>query len=347
MSAVGTKPTSQARRITLPESGRRARPGRVERRRQLKASKESFGLLNGCRLRLSFSMEVIPLLNAALVRRLVSAQFPEVAHLDLTPLVTAGTDNAIYRLGQDLAVRLPIRESAVPQVAREQQWLPRLAGHLPLSIPEPLHAGVATDDFPWPWSVCRWLDGQDAGQESLPDLAQAARDLGHFLVALRSIDAAGGPRAGRENHGRGVPLAFLDERVRRDVAQLEGEIDVVGTLDAWDDALAAPAWDEPGVWLHGDLHPSNLLVRGGRIVAVLDFGLMGVGDPAADLFVGWSVLDAPARAVFKVAALADEAMWTRGRGWAVFNAVIALAFYRDSNPVLSQMARRTLAEVVL
>ncbi len=131
------------------------------------------------------------------------------------------------------------------------------------------------------------------------------------------------------------------------MAQLANEIDVAATLRAWDEALAAPAWDGPGAWLHGDLHPSNLLVRDGRIVAVLDFGLLGVGDPAADLFVGWSLLDAPARAVFQAAAGADQAMWTRGRGWAVFNAVIALAFYRDSNAVLSQMARKTLAELAL
>lgn len=202
-------------------------------------------------------MEEMPWLDVELVQRLVRGQFPELADLDLAPLVTAGTDNAIFRMGRDLVVRLPVRESAVPQVAHEQQWLPRLAPHLPLATPEPLYAGVATDDFPWPWSICRWLDGQDAAQGNLSDLSQAASDLGRFLAALRSIDAAGGPRAGRANHGRGVPLAFLDERVRQDVAHLDGEIDVSATLDAWDEALAAPAWDEPGVWLHGDLHPSN------------------------------------------------------------------------------------------
>jgi aminoglycoside phosphotransferase (APT) family kinase protein len=286
-------------------------------------------------------------LDASLVRRLVSGQFPELADCEITPLVTAGTDNAIYRLGDDFAVRLPLRESAVAQVAREQQWLPRLAPHLPLAIPEPLGAGVAAAGYPWPWSVCRWLDGQDAAHADLSNLAQAAIDLGRFLAVLRSIDATDGPRAGRANHGRGVPLAFLDARVRGDVARLEGEIDVAATLRAWDTALSAPVWSGPGAWLHGDLHASNLLVRDGRIVAVLDFGLLGVGDPAADLFAGWSLLDAPARAVFRETAGTDYAMWARGRGWAVFNAVIALAFYLETNPVLCQMARRTLAEVAL
>jgi aminoglycoside phosphotransferase (APT) family kinase protein len=286
-------------------------------------------------------------LDAPLVRRLVRGQFPHWADREVTPLATAGTDNAIWRLGDDLAVRLPLRESAVPQVASEQRWLPRLAPHLPLAIPEPLGAGAPGEGYPWPWSVCRWLDGQDAAHAGVPDLLTAASDLGGFLTALRAIDASDGPRAGRANHGRGLPLALLDARVRRDVAQLAGEIDAAATLDAWAEALAAPAWDGPGAWLHGDLHPSNLLVRDGRIVAVLDFGLLGVGDPAADLFVGWSLLDAPARAVFRATAGADEAMWARGRGWAVFNAVIALAFYRDTNPVLCRMARRTLAEIAL
>lgn len=284
-------------------------------------------------------------LDTARVRRLIAGQFPEWADREITPLISAGTDNAIYRLGEDLAVRLPLRESAVPQTAKEQQWLPRLAPHLPLAIPAPVGAGVAAEGYPWSWSVCRWLDGEDAASAEAIDLDGAASDLGGFLAALRAIDAAGGPRAGRGNHGRGVPLAFLDERVRGDVAQLDGEIDVAATLSAWDQALAACIWDGPGAWLHGDLHPSNLLVRDGRIVAVLDFGLMGVGDPAADLFVGWSLLDAPARDVFRAAAGADDAMWARGRGWAVFNAVIALAFYLETHPVLCRMARRTLAEI--
>jgi aminoglycoside phosphotransferase (APT) family kinase protein len=284
-------------------------------------------------------------LDVPLVRRLVCGQFPHLADREIAPLVTAGTDNAIYRLGDDLAVRLPLRESAAPQIAREQRWLPHLAPHLPLTIPEPLWAGVAAEGYPWPWSIRRWLDGRDAAHAGVPNRLQAAKDLGGFLTALRAIDARGGPPAGRANHGRGLPLARLDKRVRGDLARLGGEIDVGPPLSAWDEALSAPAWSGPGAWLHGDLHPSNLLVRDGRIVAVLDFGLLGVGDPAADLFVGWSLLDAPARAVFRDAAAADDAMWKRGRGWAVFNAVIALAFYLKTNPVLYQMARRTLAEI--
>lgn len=170
--------------------------------------------------------------------------------------------------------------------------------------------------------------------------------MGRFLRALRAIRAVDGPLAGRENHGRGVALALLDDRVRRDVGRLEDAIDNHAALAAWEDALAAPAWSGPGAWVHGDIHPGNLLMRDGRIVAVLDFGLMGVGDPACDLLVAWSLLDGPARDVFRHEVEADEAMWRRGRGWAVFSAVIALAFYMESNPTLCGISRRTLIEVL-
>lgn len=284
-------------------------------------------------------------LDADLVGRLVAGQFPRWTGRAITPVVSAGTDNAIFRLGEDLAVRLPRRESAAVLVEREQRWLPRLAPHLPLATPAPVAAGSPAEGYPWRWSVCSWLDGEDAATASLGDLGLAARDLGRFLVSLRAVDATGGPLAGPENHGRGVPLARLDRRVRDDVAALAGEIDKRVALDAWTEALAAPAWAGPGVWLHGDPHPGNLLVKDGELAGVLDFGLMGVGDPACDLTAAWSLLDAPARRIFRDAVQADAAMWARGRGWAVYGAVIALAFYGDGNPVLAAASRRILAQI--
>lgn len=180
----------------------------------------------------------------------------------------------------------------------------------------------------------------------ISDLFQAARDLGTFLQAFGRIEVDGGPMAGRANSGRGVPLALLDKRVRTDVAALGGEIDGAAILDAWEEALAAPVHGSAATWVHGDLHESNLLVRDGQIVAVLDFGLLGVGDPACDLFVAWSVLDAESRDVFREAVGADEAAWRRGRGWAIFSAIIALAFYLGNSPTLCAMSRRTLTEVL-
>lgn len=285
-------------------------------------------------------------IDEPLVRALVDDQFPQWSDLPLRRTLSAGTDNAIFRLGEGLAVRLPIRTSAAPQAEREQRWLPILAPALPLEIPTPLAAGRPTEGYPWAWSVCAWLAGVDAAAAPPLDLTQAGRDLGAFVAALGRIDASDGPAAGRGNKGRGVPLSLLNERVRADIATLGAEIDGAAVLNAWEEALAVPAHSGRGTWLHGDLHPSNLLVRDGRIAGVLDFGLLGVGDPACDLFVAWSYLDAPARRVFQQAAGADEAAWLRGRGWAIFSAVIALAFYLQKNPTLCAMSRRTLAEVL-
>lgn len=288
-----------------------------------------------------------PRIDESLIRRLLAVQFPTWADLPLRPVASAGTDNAIFRLGDSLAVRLPKRESAAPQAEREQRWLPKLAPGLPLAIPAPIGAGRPGEGYPWPWSVYPWMEGADAAAEPVSELAEAARDLGGFLAALGRIDAAAGPLAGRENHGRGVPLALLDKRVRNDVTALGAEIDGAAILQAWEQALAASTHQGPGAWVHGDLHASNLLVRDGRIVGVLDFGLLGVGDPACDLFVAWSILDAPSREVFREVMQIDEAAWLRGRGWAIFNAIIALAFYLRTNPTLCSMSRRTLGQVLL
>lgn len=283
--------------------------------------------------------------DGSLVERLVADQFPSWASLALSRVQSTGTDNAIFRLGPQLAVRLPMRESAASQAEREQAWLPKLAGALPLAIPAPVGAGRPAADYPWSWSVCPWLEGQDAATARVRNLLETARDLGSFLVALRAIDASGGPAAGRGNHGRGAPLSLLDARVRRDAYTLADEIDAAAVTRAWEEALSAPAHSGPGTWVHGDLHPSNLLVRDGRLSAVIDFGLLGVGDPACDLIIAWSYLDATSRSIFRDAAQADDAMWIRGRGWAIFNSVIALAFYRETNATISTIARRALAEL--
>lgn len=281
-----------------------------------------------------------------LVRRLVDGQFPRWSRLPLTPFASGGTDNAIFRLGDGLVARLPRRESAAPQALREQTWLPRLASHLPLPIPTPMAAGSPGEGYPWAWTICPWLEGDNAATAGVDDLCQAAADLAAFLNAMGSIDATDGPAAGVENHGRGLSLRVLDRRVRTDIARLSGEIDGLAVLRVWDEALAAPPWGRPGAWIHGDLHPGNLLVKAGRIAAVLDFGLMGVGDPACDLIIAWSLLEAASREVFRQALRADAAMWARGRGWAVFNAVIALAFYLETNPELCAISRRMLSEAL-
>ena len=280
--------------------------------------------------------------NVALVRRLLEAQFPQWAELPLEALAVGGTDNAIYRLGEELSVRLARRRGwTAGSLDREFEWLPRLAPSLPVRIPTPVARGVPGEGYPHAWAVYDWLDGDDAA--SVPfDRARAAVDLAEVLAALRRIDPDGGPPPG----GRGGPLAPRDEATRAGIAALGDLIDSDAVTAAWEDALAAPAWDGPAVWLHGDLDARNLLIREGRVTGLLDWGSLCVGDPACDVKVAWAVLDAETRPVFRDLLEIDDATWARGRGWALSQALIALPYYLDSYPAIVREAWRWLAEAL-
>ncbi|MFF3504288.1 aminoglycoside phosphotransferase family protein [Streptomyces sp. NPDC003247] len=285
-------------------------------------------------------------LDVFVVRRLLAAQFPRWADLPLTPVDSAGTDNAIYRLGADKAVRLPRIPSATGQVDKEQRWLPKLAPSLPLPVPLPLGKGAPGEGYPWHWSVYRWLEGRNVAVEDIPDVRRTAVDLAGFVAALHRIDPSGGPAPGPHNFGRGVPLADRDAATRKAIAELRDEVDTAAVTEAWDVALGAQLPQGPGVWVHGDLSSGNLLFHDGRLAAVVDFGGLGVGDPAVDLSVAWELFPAPVREVFRTAVGTDAAAWERGRGWALSIALIQLPYYRDTNPVIAARARRVIEEVL-
>ncbi|MFK7692625.1 aminoglycoside phosphotransferase family protein [Paenibacillus sp. HJGM_3] len=285
-------------------------------------------------------------IDISLVKRLIASQFPQWAHHPLRPLASSGTDNAIYRLGADMAVRLPRVEWATGQVEKEHVWLPKLAPLLPLAIPTPLAMGYPAEGYPWHWSVYRWLEGENAIVGRIDNPRQAATALAQFVAALQRIDAAGGPPPGTHNSGRGVPLAMRDAPARNAIATLSDWVDPDKATAVWEEALQAPVWHDAPVWLHGDLHPGNLLVVQGRVNAVIDFGTLGIGDPACDLMVAWTMLSADSRDLFRASLSVDDATWTRGRGWALSFGLIALAYYMDTNPVLASIARRTLEEVL-
>ncbi|MGW4082296.1 aminoglycoside phosphotransferase family protein [Streptomyces sp. NPDC004822] len=287
-------------------------------------------------------------IDEALVERLVAERFPQWAGLPMRRVASAGTDNAMFRLGPDLVVRLPRLPGGGRQVGAEHHWLPRLAPHLPLTIPAPLALGEPDAGYPLPWGVYAWLDGADAFDAPLADLAAAARELGRFVAALRSVDAAGGPPS-----YRGGPVRAGDADVRNAIRDLgaAGTLDARAATEVWEAVLRVPDRDGAPVWLHGDLLPGNLLTSAGRLTAVIDFGCFGTGDPAADLMPAWTLLDAPAREVFRAAAGADDATWERGRGWALRFGLTAEHHYGDTcgngtNPVLATVARRTVAEVL-
>jgi len=284
--------------------------------------------------------------DTSLVSRLLAAQFPRWTDLPIAPVPSAGTDNALYRLGDDMVVRLPRIHWAAGQVDMEQRWLPRLAPHLPLVIPVPLAKGMPGEGYPWNWSIYPWLEGEIATIERIADPRQAVVDLAQFVAALQRIDATGGPSPKEHGSDRGVPLATRDSRTCAAIASCVGLLDTRAVTAAWQSALQAPAWHGAPVWIHGDLKADNLLAQQGRLCAVIDFGCSGVGDPACDVMAAWMYLPAETRDLFRTVLQVDDATWARGRGWALSVALIALPYYKDTNPVLAGIARHTIDQVL-
>jgi aminoglycoside phosphotransferase (APT) family kinase protein len=282
--------------------------------------------------------------DADLVQRLLRDQFPHWAHLPIERLASGGTVNAVYRLGAELTVRLPLTAGGVEDLEREARWLPRLAPALPVAIPAVVATGVPAEDYPWAWVVHRWIDGGTPVEGHLGEPGLLARDMAEFVTAMRRADLDDGPSA-----YRGVPLATVDPQVRAAIDELrrtDEPVDAAAAMAAWKEALAAPRWTAAPCWVHSDLMPSNLLVTGGRLTGVLDFATVGVGDPACDLIPAWNLLPSSAREVFRDKVDVDDATWTRGRGWALSMAVIQLPYYRDTNPIISANARHVIGEVL-
>lgn len=276
-------------------------------------------------------------IDERLVRRLLAEQFPAWGSLPLRRVAPSGTDHAIFRLGDELSVRLPRIDGPLAPGGKEIVWLPKLAPLLPVDLPVPVAQGRPGEGYPWFWEIHSWVDGQTVPIESI-DVIQAATDLCGLIEALQRVSPAGAPP------GRGIPLADRDPGVRYWLSRFAGDPTVTAV---WERALAAPPWDGPPVWHHGDLDARNWLIRGGRISAVIDWSLMGVGDPACDLMVAWKLHSPAARDVFCDVMPADDATWERARGWVVSQAVAILAYYTpENNPTLFHEAERWL-ELVL
>lgn len=261
-------------------------------------------------------------MDVSLVHRLITAQFPQWADLTIKPVEPAGWDNKSFRLGEHMIVRLPSAIIYSSQVEKEHHWLPELAPHLPLPIPVPLAMGKPAHGYPWHWSVYQWLDGQTALIERIADLPQFATVLAEFLNALQQIDTTGGPMAGPLNFYRGGQLTTYDIETRQAIATLSDKFDVDTIMTVWNEALAS-TWQDTPVWVHGDVACGNLLVEKGALCAVIDFGLMGVGDPACDLAIAWTLFKGESRDVFRAALALDNATWARGRGWVLWKTLCA------------------------
>ncbi|HEV2402630.1 MAG TPA: aminoglycoside phosphotransferase family protein [Candidatus Saccharimonadales bacterium] len=280
-------------------------------------------------------------IDAVLVHTLLADQSPEWKDLPLQPIAPPGTDNVMFRLGDSLALRLPRTEPAAKNIEKECQWLPKLAPHLPLPIPAPVAQGKPSEVYPLPWEICQLLPGKNLSVSHLDDLQQAAKDIGGFITALQKVDTTNAPTC-----KRGLPLSTRDAETRNAIAQLGGEIDTKQATAFWDHVLSLPQWESKPVWIHGDLHPGNLLVSNDHISAVIDWGSCGVGDPAVDCMFAWTVLDARSRHIFRNIVKPDEATWERGRGWAFTMGIVAYPYYKVSNPTFAKVAKRAMDEAM-
>lgn len=286
-----------------------------------------------------------PHIDAALVRRLIAAQFPQWADLPVRQVEAGGVDNRTFHLGDDMTVRLPSNAGYAPQVDKEHRWLPALAPQLPLPIPAPLGRGVPAEGYPFGWSVYRWIPGAPASVGGIDDLTGFAVALAGFLTALQRVAPAGGPPAGAHSFFRGAPLQTYDAETRRAIDVLRPHIDSDTATAAWEVALGA-TWIGPPVWFHGDVAAGNLLIRDGRLAAVIDFGCSGVGDPACDVVIAWTLLSGSSRRAFRAGLGVDPATWARGRGWALWKALITWAHYLDTDPVRVADAERVVGRVL-
>ena len=279
-------------------------------------------------------------IDIALVKRLLTEQFPHLAERSITEVRSTGTVNAIYRLNHDLCVRMPRVETWGESINREWTWLPRLAPHISLRIPKPLAQGKPTNLYPCPWVVYEWIEGLTYQDDLISDERQVANDLVNFILELRSVERLGAPRGGRR------PLVELDAATRIAIGSSRGVIDTEAVSAVWAYSLESPEWDGKPEWIHGDLLKSNLLVQGGRLCAVIDFGGVGIGDPAADVVPAWSVLDEVGRETFRQALGVDDDAWNRARGYALHQALLIIPYYPKTNPEFVTMARRTVEEIL-
>ncbi len=279
-------------------------------------------------------------IDLELVGDLVATQFPRLAGLPIRPVQSTGTVNAIFRLGDDLYARLPRMETWAEDLRREWRWLPYLGPQLSLPVPVPVSLGRPDSSYPFFWAIYEWIDGRPYADDLVDDEHRAAVDLARFVIELRRIDTTGAPSAGRR------PLRELDAITREMIASAHGVIDGDAASAAWDRALEAPAWTGTPVWIHTDLLRPNVLVRDGRICAVIDFGGAGIGDPAADLIAAWSVFGPTGRSAFRDALEVDDGTWNRARGFALHQAALIIPYYRETNPGFVASAQRTVTEVL-
>ncbi len=280
-------------------------------------------------------------ISPELIRSLLLKQFPQWADLTLRVMQPEGTDNAMYKLGNDKLVRLPKTEGSSLNIEKEIACLPKLGPQLPIPIPKIIGKGMPDSGYPFPWLVCDFLEGSNPDKEGMIDENMAAADLGAFVKAMQKIQPVNGPKC-----RRGTPLSNRSKEVKQFIPLLNEIYDEELLRKLWDSASRAPIWSKDPVWIHGDLHAGNLLAKDKKIVGVVDFGLAGIGDPACDMMVAWALLSSKNREIFRSIVQPDDDTWHRGRGWALFLGIVGYPYYRDTNPIFARIAKRALDEAI-
>ena len=286
-------------------------------------------------------------ITLSLVIDLVAEQFTEWAHLPIKAVELSGHDNRTFRLGDEMLIRLPSAEEYAAQVQKEQKWLPILAPHLSFRIPEPLAMGQPSKNYPWNWSVYRWIEGESANTLFIDDqyLQIIASQLAQFLNELHRIDVEGGPPAGSHNFYRGDHPSVYDAETRAAIVELQGFINADAVTSVWERAISSK-WSKNPVWIHGDLSSENILVQDGRLVAVIDFGCMGIGDPACDLVIAWTFLKNESRKIFRSDLCLDSDTWARARGWALWKALITIASLKGKTCSEAMKQQKIINEIL-
>ena len=285
-------------------------------------------------------------IDDTLVRRLIETQFPQWKDLPIQPVTHGGWDNRTFHLGEQMFVRMPSAAKYASQIKKEYTWLPKLAPLLPLQIPKPLALGQPACDYPFNWSIYRWIDGETVAYSKNLNLNQLAQDLAKFLKALHAIDPTGGPLPGPHNFYRGASLRTDDSEIRQAIKMLKEKINVDAATKVWETGLAT-SWQRAPVWVHGDIAAGNLLVQKGSLTAVIDFGQLGIGDPACDLTIAWTLFKDESRKTFQsMLPHIDSDTWNRARAWTLWKALIVAAGLTNTNTVEGEQAWRIIDEVL-
>jgi len=280
--------------------------------------------------------------DVEIVRGLLAHQRPDLAERSIHPVVSTGTVNALFRIGDELVARLPLQAHWEESIEREWRWIPWLSGRISaVRLPEPVFKGVADSRFPFARSIYRWIDGDPYDDALVDDEAETARRLARYVLELRAIEIpAGAPEGGRE------ALAALDEDTREAIEDARGLIDATAAMTIWEHALRTPPWDGTPVWIHGDLLRPNLIVHDEQLTAVIDHGSIGVGDPATDLIPAWAVFGPAGRSADREALAPDVTSWSRRRGIALHQAAMIIPYYAETNPAFVELARRTIEQII-